>query len=99
MIIQCTIEFREDTNRTYDCVFYPSFQGEYKVNIRKDVLLNCNLLFSAQIIITFNEQEVPHSPFLINVDASEAVPEIRIDHDDDADEVDSPGNEITSKRI
>ncbi len=32
-IIQCTIEFREDTNRTYDCVFYPTIKGEYKVNL------------------------------------------------------------------
>ncbi|UJR25922.1 hypothetical protein I4U23_007270 [Adineta vaga] len=72
---ECTIEFREDTNRTYDCVFYPTLKGEYK------------------IIITFNEQEVPHSPFLINVDAP-TIPEIIINDDDD-DDVDSPGNGIT----
>ena len=58
------------------------------------------LLFSQQIIITFNDQEVPRSPFLINVHETEAIPEIRIDHDDDdADEVDSPGNHTTSKSI
>ncbi|CAF1279207.1 unnamed protein product [Adineta steineri] len=69
---ECTMEFREDTNRTYDCVFYPTMQGEYK------------------IIITFNEQEVPHSPFIIHVDLTEPIPEILIN-----DETDSPDNEIT----
>ncbi|CAF4704579.1 unnamed protein product, partial [Rotaria magnacalcarata] len=27
---ECTIEFREDRNRTYDCAFYPAMYGEHK---------------------------------------------------------------------
>ncbi len=38
-------------------------------------------------MITFNEQEIPNSPFLITVDLPKS------DHDD----VDSPGNELTRK--
>ncbi|CAF4674333.1 unnamed protein product [Rotaria sp. Silwood1] len=73
---ECTIEFREDINRTYDCVFYPTINGEYKV------------------IVTFNEQEVRNSPFLINVDLPEPTPDMLVN-----DEIDAPGNENTPSDI
>ncbi|CAF2886425.1 unnamed protein product [Rotaria sp. Silwood2] len=73
---ECLIEFREDINRTYDCVFYPTIDGEYK------------------IIVTFNEQEVRNSPFLINVALPEPTPDLLVN-----DEVDAPGNEITPSDI
>jgi hypothetical protein len=53
-----------------------------------------NKWFFLKIVITFNEHEVSHSPFLINVDLEESTPEIIIH-----DAVDSPGNEITRMLI
>jgi len=84
-ILKCTIEFREDTNRTYDCVFYPSLHGEYKVRV--NIFRKINFSNFKKILITFNEQEVPNSPFLITVDLPTS------------DNVDSPGNELTRKLI
>ncbi|CAF4566429.1 unnamed protein product [Rotaria socialis] len=73
---ECTIEFREDRNRTYDCAFYPAMYGEHK------------------IIVTFNEQEVRHSPFYIYVDEPEQISEVL-----DNDEVDTACNEVTHSDI
>ncbi len=47
-------------------------------------------LIFQQILITFNDQEVRNSPFLITVSFPESTTEILVN-----DDVDSPGNEIT----
>lgn len=80
------MEFREDINRTYDCMFYPPMKGHYKVSKAGTTSADGTAFVVVQkIIVTFNEQEVPHSPFLISVDAAEPTPESPL-HDN----VDSP---------